>query len=312
MIDGAPALTVGSVCPCKFGGIISIVETPEPEGEAEIGSESVEQATAAVSKKTVSVSMEPVFAGMEVPVEILKEDSNKKEISQKALKEGVQAALELGSKIIEKSDLVKANLDSDVFDFPTEYIEFLKSYEEHKIENGRYVLDNNGQTIALGHDVLPGEDFSQGLSIKEGELLAIKDLNEKYAQVKRKIDELNSEDFHYNIDKNGFTKREMLFFIDFEYNRGDGLVVRQVDEEKQKNNPEPYGDLRTSIAILIAAVANKDYKKVDEVLMEEVKNKHGKYLPGLEKRRMDEYELLLFGDYKKDDDITRDYKTKKK
>ena len=174
------------------------------------------------------------------------------------------------------------------------------------------MLDNNGQTIALGHDVLPGEDFSQGLSIKEGELLAIKDLNEKYAQVKRKIDELNSEDFHYNIDKNGFTKREMLFFIDFEYNRGDGLVVRQVDEEKQKNNPEPYGDLRTSIAILIAAVANKDYKKVDEVLMEEVKNKHGKYLPGLEKRRMDEYELLLFGDYKKDDDITRDYKTKKK
>ena len=81
---------------------------------------------------------------------------------------------------------------------------------------------------------------------------------------------------------------------------------------QQKNNPEPYGDLRTSIAILIAAVANKDYKKVDEVLMEEVKNKHGKYLPGLEKRRMDEYELLLFGDYKKDDDITRDYKTKKK
>ena len=215
-------------------------------------------------------------------------------------------------QIIEKSDLGKANLDSDVFDFPTEYIEFLKSYEEHKIENGRYVLDNNGKTIALGHDVLPGEDFSQGLSMQEGEQLAIKDLNEKYAQVKRKIDELNSEDFHYNIDKNGFTKREMLFFIDFEYNRGDGLVVRQVDEEKQKNNPEPYGDLRTSIAILIAAVANKDYKKVDEVLMEEVENLDGKYLPGLEKRRMDEYELLLFGDYKKDDDITRDYKTKKK
>jgi len=39
MIDGAPALTVGSVCPCKFGGIISIVETPESEGDAEIESE---------------------------------------------------------------------------------------------------------------------------------------------------------------------------------------------------------------------------------------------------------------------------------
>ena len=104
----------------------------------------------------------------------------------------------------------------------------------------------------------------------------------------------------------------MLFFIDFEYNRGDGLVKREIDEEKQKNNPEPYGDLRTSIAILIAAVADKDYEKVDEVLMEEVENKDGKYLEGLKRRRMDEYELLRFGDYEKDDDITRDYKTNQK
>ncbi len=311
MIDGAPALTVGSVCPCKFGGIISIVETPESEENTEVESKPAQQAIAAVSKETVSVSMEPALAEMEVPVETLEKSSNKK-INKKALKKGVQAALELGNKIKEMSDTVKVNLDSDVFDFPTEYIEFLKAYEEHKIVNGRYVLDNNGKTIALGHDVLPGEDFSQGLSIKEGELLAIQDLNKKYVRIKQKIDELNSEKFNYNIDKNGFTKREMLFFIDFEYNRGDGLVKREIDEEKQKNNPEPYGDLRTSIAILIAAVADKDYEKVDEVLMEEVENKDGKYLEGLKRRRMDEYELLRFGDYEKDDDITRDYKTNQK
>lgn len=33
MVDGAPALTMDSVCPCKFGGIISIVEVPDPEPE---------------------------------------------------------------------------------------------------------------------------------------------------------------------------------------------------------------------------------------------------------------------------------------
>lgn len=46
MIDGAPALTIDSVCPCKFGGIISIIDTPDPEPEPEAETEAAEAAEA--------------------------------------------------------------------------------------------------------------------------------------------------------------------------------------------------------------------------------------------------------------------------
>jgi len=61
MIDGAPALTIDSVCPCRYGGIIKIVDTPESEAETE---------------KTVSVSMEPALAEAEVQTETLKADQD--------------------------------------------------------------------------------------------------------------------------------------------------------------------------------------------------------------------------------------------
>lgn len=54
MIDGAPALTVGSVCPCKFGGIISIIDTPEAEAETEMP----EQSTEEIAAKAVEAAME--------------------------------------------------------------------------------------------------------------------------------------------------------------------------------------------------------------------------------------------------------------
>lgn len=75
MIDGAPALTVGSICPCKFGGIISIVEMPEPEAElsaSETGDAVAREAkapaaaSASVLKETVSISMESALAEIEI------------------------------------------------------------------------------------------------------------------------------------------------------------------------------------------------------------------------------------------------------
>lgn len=53
MIDGAPALTVGSICPCKFGGIISIVEVQEPEAE----SGPSEQSSDEMASKAAEVAM---------------------------------------------------------------------------------------------------------------------------------------------------------------------------------------------------------------------------------------------------------------
>lgn len=339
MVDGAPALTMDSVCPCKFGGIISIVEVPDPEPEEETGEETgaLEQTAVGgigaavagltagmVSEETMTVSMEPALAEIVVQTGTVKKvPDNKKEV-QKSRK--IAKPNKRRSKLFNRVyDTSKADGISDTFDFPQEYIDkFLKAYETHKIENGRYVLDNGGQTIALGHDVVDGEDFSQGLSLKEGELLAIEDLNKKYRRVKEKIEQLNSGEFgDYKIDINNFTKQEMLFLIDFEFNRGDGLIdhkkIREEKEKQQKEQgisqedqePDKYEKLNTSIAILIAAVADEDYEKVDEVLMMEVCNTKGEYLSGLERRRMDEYELLMFDDYERDDDIGRDYKLPK-
>ena len=72
MIDGAPALTMDSVCPCKFGGIISIVDMTETEPKMamdalERGAVGAAIISAAVpSKKTVSVMNEPAFAEIEM------------------------------------------------------------------------------------------------------------------------------------------------------------------------------------------------------------------------------------------------------
>ena len=41
--------------------------------------------------------------------------------------------------------------------------------------------------------------------------------------------------------------------------------------------------------------------------MEETKNTKGMYYEGLELRRMDQYEILEFGDFERDYDVKRDY-----
>ncbi|MDE6054056.1 MAG: DUF4280 domain-containing protein, partial [Lachnospiraceae bacterium] len=96
MIDGAPALTVGSICPCKFGGIISIIETPDPEAEisgqaaggktAKAAETAAMAASTAVSKETVSVCMKSALAEIEVQTEILNKQDREADNSQIASK----------------------------------------------------------------------------------------------------------------------------------------------------------------------------------------------------------------------------------
>ena len=169
--------------------------------------------------------------------------------------------------------------------------------------NGRFVLDNGGQTIGYGHDVLPGEDFSGGLSEQEALDLLIKDLNKKYDSIKGYINTLNTG-FGYNININNFSENEILFLVDFAFNRGAGLVERP----ELKAAGKPY----SSLAILITAVSEKNDQKIRETLMEETKNTKGVYYEGLKLRRMDEYEILKFGDFVRDYDVKRDYTKPKK
>jgi GH24 family phage-related lysozyme (muramidase) len=181
--------------------------------------------------------------------------------------------------------------------YPIELIDFVKNYEESVIVDGRHILHNNGRTIGYGHDLVGDENFGNSLSEQEAMDLLIKDLNEAYKKIVSRVNSLNN-DGGYNIDISKFTENEMMFFVDFAYNRGVGLV-----------NRGDFVDVPVlSLAILIAAVSEKDYAKVDKTLMEEVHNEKGIYYKGLELRRMDQYEILMFGDYERSGDIDRDYK----
>lgn len=183
------------------------------------------------------------------------------------------------------------------YPYPKEYFDgIIKAYEIHKMKDGRFVLDNGGKTIGYGHDLKEGEDFSGGLSEAEALELAISDLDLQYRRIYNIIQVLNKshgQDIHIG----DFTENEMMFFLDFAYNRGTGLVERPELEA----NKQPY----SSLALLIIAVSEKDDKSVIDILKSEVYNLKGEYRPGLVPRRMDEYEILKKGDYTRDYDLER-------
>ncbi len=186
------------------------------------------------------------------------------------------------------------------YPYPVAYIEgIIMGYETHKIEDGRFVLDNGGKTIAYGHDIKEGEDFNDGLSMEEGLELAISDLDEKYEDIALCISEINGMT-EMNISVNDFTENEMIFLLDFSYNRGRGLFDRP--ETDENGNPQ----VNSSLAILIIAVWEKDNETIISTLGEETLSEEGEYYQGLELRRMDEYEILTMGDYKRDYDIERE------
>lgn len=183
------------------------------------------------------------------------------------------------------------------YKYPKAYIEgIIKAYETHKTENGRFVLDNGGRTIGYGHDVKEGEDFSAGLSEEEALELAISDLDEKYDAISRYINTLNKS-YNQDIHIEDFKENEIIFLLDFAYNRGAGLVKRPDLE----NSGEPY----SSLALLIIATSKNDEETIVRILREEVYSLDETYYEGLELRRMDEYEILEKGDYTRNEDIDR-------
>lgn len=191
------------------------------------------------------------------------------------------------------------NHASGKYFYPAEYIEgiimdYEKPDDDDDIVNGRFVLFNSGKTIAYGHDVKQGEDFTNGLSKEEGIELAIADLDEKYDTILRYINTLNTS-YGKDIHIEDFTENEIVFLLDFAYNRGAGFV------ERDQNSGKPF----SSLAILIVAVSENDQQTIIETLKEEVYNKEGVYYSGLERRRMDEYEILTMGDYERSYDLER-------
>ncbi len=59
------------------------------------------------------------------------------------------------------------------------------------------------------------------------------------------------------------------------------------------------------LKLLLIAVNEKDYNSIEEILKEETLDLNGNYMLGLERRRMDEYEILINGEYNRDEDDNR-------
>lgn len=182
------------------------------------------------------------------------------------------------------------------YKYPVEYMEgILFDYEKHAQAYNKdgvlvYILDNNGRTIGYGHDVVDGETFPNGLTEEEAVQLAISDLDKKYDDVTRCIDEIN-EMTGMNISIDDFTENEKMFLVDFAYNRGRGLYERT--DLKEQGVPH------SSLALLIIAVDENDYTGIKEILATEICNKDGERMTGLVLRREDEYEILTQGNYER-------------
>lgn len=170
--------------------------------------------------------------------------------------------------------------------YSEELITFLKSYEKLELESY-----NNGKTIGWGHDFEPGEKKRSVITEKQAEAYLRKDLDQAYQLVVSKQDGLI--DMGYYVDITTFTQDEVNMLVDFSFNRGQGLSGRD-----SKTNLTP-------LAGLVLAISNNDKKKVYEILKKEVYNTADVYYKGLDKRRLDEYEMYVNGDYSKDDNLKR-------
>jgi len=173
--------------------------------------------------------------------------------------------------------------------YSQQLVDFIKDYEEVELE-----AYNNGQTIGWGHDYQEGEERFSEITIEQAIEYLNDDLGTAYQRVVAKQESL--ADLGYNVDFTCFSQDEVNMLVDFSFNRGQGLA----DEDPATN--------LTSLAGLVVAISNNDDDKVYEILMREIYNTKDEEYLGLERRRLDEYEMYLIGDYKRTDDVGRDIK----
>ncbi|MDL2302460.1 hypothetical protein LJC58_08910 [Lachnospiraceae bacterium OttesenSCG-928-D06] len=184
-----------------------------------------------------------------------------------------------------------------------DYIDFIKSYETHaKDSNGKFILDNNGDTIGYGHDLSDSEKqseiYANGISETKALEILKSDLDDCHGKIKKLVNTLNTN-YGDSLNIIQFSREEYSLLLDVSFNRGFGLYKRP----QLESNGKPY----SSLPILLIAVAKKDEITLIQTLKEETYNTKGIYYSGLELRRMDQYEIYKHGDYNRDRDINRGY-----
>lgn len=83
------------------------------------------------------------------------------------------------------------------------------------------------------------------------------------------------------------------------------IIIDKNDTENEFALVKSQLDNILSLALFLIAVNEKDYKSIEEILKEETLDLNGNYMLGLERRRMDEYEILINGEYNRDEDDNR-------
>lgn len=121
-------------------------------------------------------------------------------------------------------------------------------------------------TIGYGHVIQPGEDFSRGITKEEARTLKLKDM-------KVKVDEVNEWAKMHNVK---LTQQQFDALVSFHYNTG--LIFEM---EKLRD-------------LIKSGTATPDEIKV---AFGEYYKSRGKRLFGLWKRRMDEADMFLNGEY---------------
>jgi GH24 family phage-related lysozyme (muramidase) len=128
------------------------------------------------------------------------------------------------------------------------------------------VHDDDPPTIGFGHVILPGEDFSRGITRKEAIALKKKDIKER-------VDEVNEWARLHNVK---LTQQQFDALVSFHYNTGSIFEMKKLRDLIKSGKATP-DEIR-------AAFGEYYYSR-------------GRRMFGLWKRRMDEADMYLNGAY---------------
>lgn len=154
-------------------------------------------------------------------------------------------------------------------------IEFIKNYE--KFRSKPYQATKNGKnTIGYGHEIQPNESFSE-ITEEDANILLKKDLEFFEEGIKR----------NYKSEKNiPLTQNQFDALISLEYNIGRSKLVTQSGILNDIGSGSPNSEI-------ISKFLSYKYSGTE-------------YMLGLEKRRYDELEMFLYGDYIRNNDTSLD------
>ncbi len=155
-------------------------------------------------------------------------------------------------------------------------VSFVADYEQY-VQYPERGLDDGNLTVGYGHVVMPGENFSKGISKQDAMNLLKTELNGKYADSVRQWSKAHSVQL---------TQNQFDALVDFAYNAGtNALPGSSVERDILSGNTSP-NQITT------------DFCKWDKVYVASKKQ----YVDsaGVWRRRMDESSMFNNGDYKRD------------